>query len=84
MEALSRGDWYFMGIVAEARITLPGSDVIQRITSGGLWGIESDCGDYQREVEADQLAELRGELDTLGFGGRALDVAFNDIESVHN
>jgi len=84
MEALSRGDWYFMGIVAEARITLPGSDVIQRITSGGLWGIESDCGDYQREVEDDQLVELRGELEALGFGGRALDVAFNDIESVHN
>ena len=41
MESLNAGNWCFVGIRAEAEVQLTG-DLIQRITSGGLWGIESD------------------------------------------
>jgi hypothetical protein len=47
MERLNRGDWGFIGIVAEAEVKYPiggGNYRIERLTSGGLWGIESDGG----------------------------------------
>lgn len=69
-----------MGIVVEAQVILPGSDVVQRITSGGLWGIESDSGDYLAEVEADELAALRQELGKIGFGERQISAAMRNVE----
>jgi len=84
MEALNRGEWQHVGIMAAANIVLPGSDVVQRIASGGLWGIESDSGeDYFAEVEAEELADLRGELETIGFGKRQIDLAFRTAERVN-
>ena len=41
LERLNAGDWCFIGIRAEAEITLA-DHVTQTISSGGLWGIESD------------------------------------------
>ena len=81
-EAYARGDWYYTGIIAQAEITLPGSDVIQRIRSGGIWGVESDAGDYLKEVERDELNALRVELEAVGFGKRAIDAAFNNVSNV--
>jgi hypothetical protein len=82
MQGLSRGDWSFVGIQARAEVTLPGSDVVQRLTSGGLWGIESDSGaDYLAEVERDELAGLRRELDAVGFSPRQIGLAFKSIEN---
>ena len=78
MESLNRGDWYYVGVIAVAEITLPESTVIQRIRSGGLWGVESDAGEYFKEVEAEQLAELAAELGKLGFGKRAIDYAIKN------
>src|SRR6266446_8659165 len=51
----------FVGVRAEAEIGLqnawnPNSSTMQRITSGGLWGIESDS-DFA-EIEQEQLSEL--------------------------
>jgi hypothetical protein len=41
---------------------------LDRITSGGLWGIESDADDsHKKETEMDQLAELKGYLKEYGF-----------------
>lgn len=83
-EALNRGEWYYLGIVAKAGITLPGSTLVQRITSGGLWGIESDSeAGYFAEVEAEELADLRGELETIGFTKRQIDLAFRAVEHVN-
>ena len=68
MEALNAGDWHFIGIQAQARIsygTNPnGTDRrLEWFTSGGLWGIESDSGDeYLTEVAKDELADLREHL----------------------
>jgi hypothetical protein len=94
MESLSRGDWAYVGIRAEAEIGIPclankgcvrGHEVYythtQKITSGGLWGIESDSDkDYLASVRKDELADLRGQLKALGFSARAISAAFRNVE----
>jgi hypothetical protein len=81
MEALQRGDWYFVGVIAKAIVTsIPGT--MQTLRSGGLWGIESDDGKYLDEVRTGQLQELRAELDAFGFSSRAIDYAFKKAEHV--
>lgn len=92
MESLNRGDWCFIGVRADAEITVSIPPVttdgfphdsyqVQHITSGGLWGIESDSEDsYIAEVEQEQLAELKTQLRALGFSARAVAKAFQDVE----
>lgn len=80
MESGQRGNWCMIGIRAEARVQLV-STLVQEITSGGLWGIESDSDRaHFEEVEAGQLAELRDELKALGFSQRAISQAFKKLE----
>jgi hypothetical protein len=80
MEGLNAGDWCFMGIRAEAQVQT-GSDVVQRITSGGLWGVESDSDHaYITSVEKEELSALRTELKALGFSSRANRTAFETIK----
>lgn len=62
--ALERGDFSFVGVLAEADVTVEG--VVQQIRSGGLWGIESDDQGYLGEVAADEYADLRKILKTIG------------------
>ena len=53
-----------------------GNGVIQRIQSGGLWGIESDSDKaYLKEIESEQLAELANELAACGFSKRSVSKA---------
>ncbi len=84
MQDLDRGEWCFVGVRADAQILIPngsqGSSTIQTITSGGLWGIESDSGEYFKEVEKEQLDELRDQLHALGFSKRAISAAFRNVE----
>jgi hypothetical protein len=76
MESLNNGSWCFMGIRAEARVQT-GSDIVQEITSGGLWGIESDSGkEHIEETIREELANLKTELLALGFSKRAIASAF--------
>ena len=83
MRGLTEGKWGYVGIMAQAEVTLAGSNVIQRITSGGLWGIESDSGDaYLEEVAQSELEELRGVLQTIGFGRRAIAAAYANVAHV--
>lgn len=67
MEAYQRGDWCCMGCIAEATVSYPthgGSRRLERLSSGGLWGIESDSdAKYIAEVEQEQIAELREHLE---------------------
>lgn len=80
MEAYNRGDWQMLGIIAKAEIISP-QGVIQTVRSGGLWGIESDASaEYMAEVETEQLAELRAELESYGIGSRAIAYAFRNVE----
>lgn len=94
MESLHRGDWYFLGIKAEAEIAIPNSQsinlgdgvpyfdsIVQQVHSGGLWGIESDSAkDCIVEEEKNQLSELRDQLRALGFSTRAISKAFQTVE----
>lgn len=76
MESLNSGQWCYIGIRAEAEVQT-GSSVVQRISSGGLFGIESDSGrEHIEETIREELASLKSELLSLGFGKRAIASAF--------
>jgi hypothetical protein len=63
--AYRRGDFSFVGVRAQAEITVDG--ILQTIVSGGLWGVESDAGDaYLLEVAGEEYHDLRRILKTLG------------------
>jgi hypothetical protein len=80
MESLNRGDWCFIGLRAEAEVQT-GSDVVQRITSGGLWGIESDSDkDHLESTAREELAQLTTELVGLGFSRRAISTAIKNVQ----
>lgn len=80
MESLNNGDWCYVGIVAYAEV-VTAAGIIQRLQSGGLWGIESDSGVYMEEIQSEQLEELRGELRGFGFTKRATDKAFLNVDT---
>jgi len=80
-ERLNRGDWCYIGMRVEAEIVI--DNVCQEITSGGLWGIESDSGkDYLAEIESDELYELRKQLTAVDFSKRAIATACKNIERI--
>jgi hypothetical protein len=66
MEDYERNRWWMEGVYAQAEIVILG--VIQRLRSGGLYGIESDSDEaYFKEIADEQLAELKDILEQLGF-----------------
>lgn len=67
MEKINRGDIWFIGIRAVARILV--NDTIETIHSGGLYGIEQPSLDnsHVEEVEQEQMKELYDILKQLGF-----------------
>lgn len=82
-EAYHRREWGMVGIIAAAEICLPGSAIVQRITSGGLWNIESDSSaEHFEEIEGEQLGELEEELGRLGFTARQIEHAKRNLEHV--
>jgi hypothetical protein len=92
MERLQRGDWGFIGIRAEAEIAISNDPhkrtnttwTVQEITSGGLWGIESDSDKtYLGEIETEQLSELREQLRAVGFSTRAITKALKTLTHVN-
>lgn len=69
MNAWKRGDWYYIGVVAVAHVSIPignGSFVTHEFRSAGLWGIEDSAGDYLKEVYAEEKDELLSQLKALG------------------
>ena len=79
MESFTHGDWHFIGIRAEAEIVI--DSVIQRISSGGLWGTESDSDEsYLKEIEQEELSGLRSILHEMGFSKRAIASAMKASE----
>lgn len=81
MEDYSNGGWHMTRVYATADVQFLG-DVVQTLRSGGLWGIESDSGDYFKDVEQDELAVLRSELRAAGFSDKAIAAAFAEVEHV--
>jgi hypothetical protein len=79
MESLNSGNWFFIGLRAEAEIVISGT--VQRVSSGGLWGIESDSDrDYRKSVEEEELSGLREVLHGMGFSKRAVSSALRNVE----
>jgi hypothetical protein len=85
IESLNRGNWCYIGIRAEARVfvnekvigPVASHGIAQTITSGGLWGIESDSGrEHIEETQREELESLKAELLALGFSKRAISTAF--------
>lgn len=79
MESLNRGDWCYLGVISKAEIQLGKSPLIQVIHSAGLWGVESDCKDYLKEVAKGELEALRVELSGVGFSNRTISRAFRNV-----
>jgi hypothetical protein len=87
MERLQRGGWDYIGIRAEAEVLIPSNDhsIAQEITSGGLWGIESDSdASYLKEIEDEELSELRKQLYAIGFSKRAISAAVKNVTRENN
>jgi hypothetical protein len=85
MEDLNNGQWCFIGIRAGAEYTVQQHGVIQTMTSGGLWGIESDSDEsFFKEIEQEQLSELKEQLHAIGFSYRAIASAFKNAEHKDN
>jgi hypothetical protein len=89
MESLNAGDWCYIGIRAEARVIVneriigpvASHGIAQTITSGGLYGIESDSDkEHIEETIREELANLKSELLALGFSSRAISTAFKNFE----
>ena len=85
MEGLNNGNWCYIGIRAYAKVGISvngGKDfVTQEISSGGLWGIESDSDKgYFESVEGEELADLKAELLAYGFGRSKVENAIKNAE----
>lgn len=64
-ESYNRGDFEFLYVRAEAEVVV--GDIVQTMTSGGLYGIESDSGkEYFMEIAAEEWSALRDVLKTVG------------------
>jgi hypothetical protein len=69
MEGLNNGDWCFIGIAVEAEVSYDighGSRRLERLSSSGIWGVESDCPENIKELEAEQMQDLKEHLTHMG------------------
>jgi hypothetical protein len=72
LDAYDRGEWSYCGCYAVAHVSYPvtcaGDRRLETLRSGGLWGIESNSGaDYESEVQAEELADLKAHLEKFGI-----------------
>ncbi len=85
MEDYNANGWCYVGLRAVAKYQTAFGSPIQTLSSGGLWGIESDSdASYFAEVAGEELAQLRTELKALGFSARAIATAFKNVEEVES
>jgi hypothetical protein len=69
MEDYNNNGWSFIGIKAVATVSYSignGDRQLETLESGGLWGVESDSGEYLNEVAADELLYLKGHIAQFG------------------
>ena len=86
-ESYHRGDYYFVGVRANADVSYAISNTDRRIetlTSGGVWGIESNSGkDYiEGEVGKDELNDLKTHLERFGVNTSNFDALIENVEVV--
>jgi hypothetical protein len=79
MERLNSGDWGFISVSAEARLLTSydgKSWLINTISSGGLYGIESDSEEsYIKSIEEEELDSLKDVLKECGFSDEEINKA---------
>ena len=82
LDDYDRQEWYVMGLRAEVELLhladpADKSGTLHTLSSGGLWGVESDSGEeYLREVAGEELADLKTLcLDLAGVTAEAFDAA---------
>jgi hypothetical protein len=85
MERLNAGGWCFVGVRADAEYSLEagmhGERLMQRLHSGGCWGIESDSDkDHFKSIEDEELSGLEAQLHAIGFSKRAIAAAMRNVE----
>lgn len=81
MMRIERGEEYFIGIKATAEIATSldnvfpaGNWLINKIHSGGLYGISSDATEAEKQKEeSNQLEELKDVLLALGFTSEEIE-----------
>jgi hypothetical protein len=69
MASWENDEWEYVGVVAVAHVAIPiggGSYTTHTFRSAGLWGIESDAGEYLEEVFEEEKDALLDQLKTLG------------------
>lgn len=72
LEQFNSGELCVYGCIAEAEVSYPvnanGDRRIQKFTSGGLWGIESDSDrEYREETAKEQLEDLKEHLERFNI-----------------
>ena len=74
LAAFERGAFHFLGVRAEAEVLI--ESTTQTLTSGGLWGIESDSTDDEIvNVAVEEYEQLRKVLKTIGVPTAQLPAA---------
>ena len=61
MDAWKRDEWHYVGVICRATFHVPvggNSFAVYTLESPGLWGVESDAGDYLTSVFEEQKTEL--------------------------
>jgi hypothetical protein len=84
MESLNRGDWQYIGVRAEAEVKYrenKSSWRYETLTSGGIWGIESNSGEHVKEQEQEQLADLKNHLEAFGVDVSKFDTMAKRLEA---
>ena len=83
MESYNRQQWYYTGIMVEATVSTPKVDRccrLEEFVSGGLWGVESDSGDYLNDVLAEEIADLKQHLGHFNIDLSNFDELAKDLE----
>ena len=74
LDAYNRGEFDFVGVRAEAEVVV--ESIVQTLTSGGLWGVESDSGEeYLVGIAVEEYVQLRKVLKTIGVPTSELPAA---------
>lgn len=68
MDAWKRGDWNYVGVRAQARcmVVENGHGTYYTLQSAGVYGVESDAGDYLDTLYQEEKAQLAADMRKLG------------------
>ena len=64
--------WFSVGLRAKATVII--NKTVQHISSPGLWGIESDAGDYFRSVAREEVGQLNEILESMDLAKKRYEI----------